>query len=66
MCYTHLLSPIETGMLHAMAKVLMVGSRKVHDPGEFQSGCRAIGAALAHAGHTIVAPVAEMMTQRLG
>lgn len=38
-----------------MAKVLVVGSRKAHDLGEFRTACRAIGAALAEAGHTIVA-----------
>jgi hypothetical protein len=38
-----------------MAKILVVGSQKAHDPGEFRSACRAIGAALAQAGHEIVA-----------
>lgn len=38
-----------------MAKILVVGSRKAHDAAEFKDACRAIGAALARAGHTIVA-----------
>jgi len=38
-----------------MAKVLVVGSQKAHDAAEFRASCRAIGAALARAGHTIVA-----------
>jgi hypothetical protein len=37
-----------------MAKVLIVGSRKSHDPVEFQQACEKIGLALARAGHTIV------------
>jgi hypothetical protein len=38
-----------------MATILIVGSRKGYDATEFRDACRAIGAALARAGHTIVA-----------
>lgn len=37
-----------------MAKILIIGSRKVHDPVDFQSQCKKIGVALARAGHVIV------------
>jgi len=37
-----------------MARILVIGSRKAHDPADFQAQCRKIGAALAKAKHTIV------------
>jgi hypothetical protein len=38
----------------ALAKILIIGSRKAHDPVDFQSQCKKIGVALARAGHVIV------------
>jgi hypothetical protein len=38
-----------------MARILLIGSQKTHDPADFQAQCRKIGDALAKAKHTIVA-----------